>query len=319
LAIRVRLIVPLLLLGGLLALAASVVGCGSPSTATNATPTVPTAPLIATDALGQPIVIPASAPQRIVSLEPSNSELLGALDVAPRVIAVDYYTDYPAAMAAKPKVTDTNFTANVEQIVAMNADLVLDYGTFYKDADHQLAQAGIQVVALPTPTSLTATLTEMRLVGQLVHEYATADTLATSLQRRIDTVKQKVARAQAPKVYMEQDDSSPGKPYTFGGGSFGDELIRDAGGANIFGANTENGGYPQVSDEAIIAANPQVIILAEDGVTAQSVASRQGYATVAAVQSQRIYTIDQNLIARTGPRIVDGLEQLAKDLHPDLF
>lgn len=294
-------------------------GSGSPSAAANSTATAPSAPLITTDALGQPITIPAAAPQRIISLEPSNSEILAALEVDARVVAVDYYTDYPADMAAKPKVTNTSFTANVEQILTLKPDLVLDYGTFYQSADKQLSQAGIDVVALPTPTGLAATLTEMRLVGQLVHAYPIADALATSLQQRIDAVKQKVASAPSVSVYMEQDDSVPGKPYTFGAGSFADELIRDAGGTNVFGSNTENGGYPQVSDEAVIAANPQVIILVEDGVTPQSISSRTGYSSIAAVQKHQIYAIDQNLISRTGPRIVDGLEQIAKDLHPALF
>lgn len=299
----------------------ALAACGSsgPSAATKPSATVPSAPLIPTDALGQPITIPASAPQRIISLEPSNSEILAALNVDARVIAVDYYTDYPAALAAKPKVTDTSFTANVEQILTLKPDLVLDYGTFYQSADKQISQAGIDVVALPTPTALATTLTEIRLVGQLVHAYPTADALATSLQKRIDAVKQKVASATSVSVYMEQDDSVPGKPYTFGAGSFGDELIRDAGGTNVFGTNTENGGYPQVSDEAVIAANPQAIILVEDGVTPQLLSSRTGYSSIAAVQNHQIYAIDQNLISRTGPRIVDGLEQIAKDLHPTLF
>lgn len=118
---------------------------------------------------------------------------------------------------------------------------------------------------------------------------------------------------------MEQDYSTAGKPYTFGGGSYANEMIGDAGGTNIFASNTENGGYPQVSDETVIADNPQVVILDEDGITAQSVASRPGYSAIAAVQSHRIYTVDQNLFSRTGPRLVDGLEQLAKDIHPELF
>jgi iron complex transport system substrate-binding protein len=184
-----------------------------------------------------------------------------------------------------------------------------------------MTQAGITVVALPTP-DLEQTLTEIRLVGQLVHAYPAADTLATSLQRRIDAVKHKAAGAAAVTVYMEADYSTPGKPYTFGGGSFPDEMIRDAGGANVFGSDTEADGYPQVSDEAVIAANPQIIILTEDpsyGGNPQLVYSRPGWSAIAAVKSQKVYAIDGNLVGRTGPRIVDGLEQLAKDLHPDLF
>lgn len=315
---RLRLLGSIAVFVALLALAAC--GSGSASTAAHPTATTPSAPLIATDALGNPITIPTTTPQRIVSLEPSNSEILAALSVNSRVVAVDYYTDYPSGTWTQtPRVTDTTFTANVEQILTLRPDLVLDYGTFYQSADKQLAQAGVDVVALPVPAGLADTLTEIRLVGQLVHAYPAANTLVDSLQQRIEAVKTKVASATPVSVYMEQDDSVPGKPYTFGKGSFADELIRDAGGANVFGTNSENGGDPQVSDEAVIAANPQVILLAEEGVTPQSIGARTGYSTIAAVRNNKVYAIDENLISRTGPRIVDGLEQIAKDLHPTLF
>lgn len=312
----------ILMLCAPLVLAFAACGSGTTSSAANATAAVPAAPLIATDALGRTITIPAAPPQRIISLEPSNSEILAALNVASRVIGVDVYTDYPAEMAAKPRVTDNVGTVNVEQIVSLRPDLVLDYSTFHPDADRQLTQTGIEVVAMPAP-NLEQTLTEIRLVGQLVYAYRTADALASSLQQRIDTVKRKAAAAQPVTVYMEADYCcTTGRPYAFGGGSFGDGLIRAAGGTNIFAADTGNGGFPQVSDEAVIAANPQVIILTEDpryGGDPQTVANRPGWSAIAAVQHHRVYAIDTALIARTGPRIVDGLEQLARDLHPELF
>lgn len=315
---RQALIWLFVVLVALLALAA----CGSTGTSVSATATIPTAPLIATDALGQPIVIPASAPQRIISLAPSNSEILAALKVDAHVIGVDTYTDYPAAMAAKPKVTSDTGQVNVEQIISLTPDLVLDYSTFHPDADHQLAQAGIHVIAIPSP-DLDQTLIEIRLIGQLVHAYPTAAALASSLQVRIDTVKRKAPAAQPVTVYMEADDCCPsGNPYVFGGGSFGDEMIRDAGGTNLFGTNTHNGGYPQVSYEVVIAANPQVIILTEDpqyGGDPQTVPARPGWSSIDAVKNHRVYAIVTALISRPGPRIVDGLEQLAQDLHPELF
>ncbi len=294
----------------------ALVACGTASVSASTTPTVPSAPLIATDALGQPIAIPASAPQKIISLEPSNSEILAALGVASRVIGVDQYTDYPAEMAAKTKVT-SGFTANVEQILALKPDLVLDYSAFFKDADQKLAQASIQVVSLPTP-NLEQALTEIRLVGQLVHAYGAADTLASSLQKRIDAVKQKARGAPPVTVYAESDYSIAGNPYVDGGGSIPDEMIRDAGGTNIFGANTQGNGYPQVSDEAIIAANPQIILLG-DGLDPTKVGARPGWSSISAVKNGKVYAIDPNLISRPGPRIVDALELVAKDVHPDLF
>lgn len=297
--------------------AAALVACGSPSSAVKQ----PAQPLITKDANGTAITIPAQPPQRIVSLGPTDSEILAALGTSSRVVAVDYYTDYPADMAAKPKITNANGEANVEQIIGLTPDLVLSYGGETAATDKQLINAHITVYDLPAG-DLEQSLVEIRLIGQLVHADSAATTLVSSLQKRIDAVKAKVAGAPKVSVYMEADDSTAGKPYVFGGGSFGDELIRDAGGTNIFAANTGGGGYPQVSDEDIIKANPQVIILTEDpnyGGNPSAVYTRAGWSGIAAVQSKRVFAIGTDYTQRAGPRLVDGLEKLAAVLHPDLF
>jgi iron complex transport system substrate-binding protein len=141
------------------------------------------------------------------------------------------------------------------------------------------------------------------------------------MQQRINAVTQKVATAPKVTVYMEVGFSPP-PPYAFGGGSFGDDLIIVAGGTNIFAGDTANGGFPQVSEEDIIKDSPQVIILTEDpqyGGDPTQVAKRPGWSQIAAVQNHRVYAINPDLAERPGPRMVDALEQLAKDLHPDLF
>ncbi|HET8908709.1 MAG TPA: cobalamin-binding protein, partial [Ktedonobacterales bacterium] len=258
--------------------------------------------------------------QRIVSLTPGDSEMLAAVGVSARVIGVDAFTNYPADMAAKPKVTGSDGAPNVEQIVALNPDLVLSWGDFTKQADVALLQAHINVISLPV-ADLAGTLTEIRLVGQLTHTTATADTVVDALQRRIDAVKQKVASATPVTVYMEVGFSPP-PPYAVGGGSFENEVLQDAGGTNIFASRTENGGYPSVSVESIIAANPQVIILTEDpqyGGDPKQVYIRAGWSGIAAVKTHRVYNVNPDIVSRPGPRLVDALEQLAKLIHPELF
>jgi iron complex transport system substrate-binding protein len=302
---------------GLLVLAlALLAACGSSPTVTG-----PQHPIFARDADGTAISIPAQPPRHIVSLSPTDSEILGALGVNSRVIGVDTYTDYPADLAAKPKVSDANGYPNVEQIVALKPDLVLGYGGETSKQDQQLLQAHLDVISLPNAPDLATVLKDIQLVGQLVHADAAANQVVASMQRRIDAVKAKVAGAPAVSVYMEAGYTPP-PPYAYGGGSFGDELIATAGGTNVFHGDTANQGYPSVSAEAIIAANPQVIVLTEDpqyGGAPAKVPQRPGWSTIAAVQSGRIYTINPDLIQRPGPRLADGLEQLAKDLHPDRF
>lgn len=302
-------------LGSLLLGLSGLAACGTSSTVSG-----PEQPVIARDDDGVAIAIPPRAPQRIISLDPSNSDILGTLKVDDRVIGVDALTTYPTDLAAETKVTDAYGKPNVEQIIALKPDLVLTYGHFTTDADKQLRQAKIEVVAIPV-ADLTGTINDVRLVGQLVHAEATARAVADGLQRRIDAVTAKVKGLPPVTVYMEVGYTS-GQAYVFGGSTFGDEVLRDAGGANVFGTNTTNGGYPQVNDESVISANPQVIILTEDpqyGGDPAQVVKRPGWSAIAAVKGQQVYQVGSDFTEQQDPRLVDGLEQIAKLLHPDAF
>lgn len=306
---------PLFLLLLLLLLAA----CGQSSPTAPGTAQSPT-PTPALDAYGTPIAIPASAPQRIISLVPTTSDMLAALRLDSRVVAVDSYTVYPADLAKLPKIS-TFGKYNVEQIVALKPDLVLSYGQDTKQYDAQLKNLGVDVVDLPS-TNLTGILQEMLVIGRLAHVESTAAQVASQLQQQITQIKTAVAGTKAPTVLLELDYSNPASPYVYGGGSYADNLLADANGINIFHNNTSGGGFPQVTNEAIISANPQVIILTEEpayGVSVPQVYKRPGWNIIAAVQNHRIYQIGPSLIGHPGPRMVQWLQCLAQVLHPDKF
>src|SRR6266566_1902596 len=296
--------------------------CGqstSPATGTNPSPAATPTPAL--DVFGAPIVFPKTPPQRIVSLLPSTSEILGALHLEQRVVGIDYNTNYPATLTSKPKVSNANGIYNVEQIVALKPDLVLSYGGETKQYDTQLRQLGLNVVDFPL-SNLTQMLQQIKLVGRLTFTEDAANKLVQQLQRQIDQVKTAVAGTTAPSVLLEVDDSTPGKLYVFGGTSFGDELAQDASAHNIFHANSSNGGYPAVSDEAVISANPQYVILTEDpayGGDVNLVYKRPNWGNLAAVKSRRVYHINVDIIQRPGPRLVEGLQCLAQLIHPDKF
>src|SRR5438128_6457894 len=183
--------------------------CGqSSSQATGAKPT-PT-PTAALDFYGTPIVLPTSAPQRIVSLLPSTSEILGALHLQGRVVAVDYYTSYPSELASLPKVSDVNGKYNVEQIVALKPDLILSWGGETKQYDQQLKSLGLRVVDLPL-TNFSGVLQQNLLVGRLTFTESAAQSLVSQLQQQINQIKAAVAGTNAPKGLLEVDDSTPGK------------------------------------------------------------------------------------------------------------
>ncbi len=294
--------------------------CGQ-NTSPAAGPQPVATPTVARDAYGTPIVFPTTPPQRIISLLPNTSEILGALQLQGRVVAVDYYTTYPADLASLPKVSGSNGKYNIEQIVALKPDLVLSYGGETKEYDQQLENLGLHIVDLPL-SNLSQTLQEILLVGRLTSTENTARTVVNQLQQRIEQIKAAVAGTTAPKVLFEVDDSAPGKPYVFGGGSFGDELLQDANGVNIFHDNSSNGGYPQVTDEAIISANPQFVILTEDpafGGNPALVYKRPNWNGIAALALHQVYRINVNIIQHPSQRLVDGLRCLAQIIHPDKF
>jgi iron complex transport system substrate-binding protein len=158
--------------------------------------------------------------------------------------------------------------------------------------------------------------TVARLTG---HESKTAG-LVDSLKARVAAVDEKIRPlSYAPTVYYELDATEPTKPFTAGPGSFVDLLIARAGGINI-GAELQ-GQWAQISLEQLVVANPAIIILGDAayGETPEKVAQRSGWGTLTAVQTGQVFPFDDNLVSRPGPRLVDGLEALAKLLHPGVF
>ncbi|GHO46402.1 ABC transporter substrate-binding protein [Ktedonospora formicarum] len=304
----------------LVALCALLSACGGATATQNGTntPTATQAPAL--DYYGKPITMPKTAPQRIISLTASTSEILGALGLQSKVVGVDAFTSYPADLTKLPKVSSAN-GYDVERIIGLKPDLVLSSGGLTKEYDSKLKDLGANIVDLPT-VNFTQTFDQIQLVGRMTFTEEKANSLVTELKKERQDIKQKVAGTDSPKVLLEVDDSTPGKPYVFGGGSFGDELAQDASATNIFHSNTANEGYPQVTDESVISANPQFIILTEDpvyGGNPESVYKRTNWGTVEAIKAHKVYHINSNIMQRPGPRLVQGLRCLAQVVHPDKF
>lgn len=293
---------------------ATAAGSPAASPRAGATPRVSAYPLTVKDDAGRSVTIKAK-PQKLVSLAPSNTEILFALGLGDRVVGVDEISDYPEAAKAKPKVGGYSKT-NIEAVVAAGADLVLASGITSKDVLAALEGQG-QTVLVLNPTDLPGVLENLSLVGQVADANAEAAKLRGELQARIDAVGARLRGATSkPRVFFELD---PKSFYTVGPKSFIDDLITRAGGANI--AADAQTPYPQLSQEVIIAKDPQVIILSDEGqgVTPDSVKARPGWANISAVKDNRIIAVNPDLTNRPGPRVVDALEQLAKALHPELF
>ncbi len=276
-------------------------------------------PLPTTDADGVAIARPATTPHRIVTLTPTDTEIVAALGDESEIVGIDADSDYPADITSRPVVTDkSGFTVNDEKVIALKPDLILAFGGYFPQDDATFRRAGIDVVSLPVG-DLRQAMVDILLVGQLTGTQTQAQTLVAKMEECISTIKTAVASQKPPSVYYEEDYSTPPKPYTVSQGSFENDLIVDAGGVNIFATITTSHN-PQVNDEQVVAANPQVIFLTEPPqYLAQTPQKRPAYQGVSAVVNGRVYFLNPDVSSRPGPRIVMTLEQMARDLWPSLF
>ncbi len=149
---------------------------------------------------------------------------------------------------------------------------------------------------------------------------AEAANLNETIKTRYEAVTQKLATAaKKPKVFYEIDGTDPTKPWTAGPHSFIDTMLTLAGGQNVGAALKDP--FAQISSEELVAQNPDVILLGDAayGITVESLAQRAGWSAINAIKNKQVFTFDDNLISRPGPRLIDGLEQMAQMLHPELF
>ena len=272
-----------------------------------------------TDGLNRTVKL-SGTPQRIVSLAPSNTEILFAVGAGKQVVGRDSFSDYPSEAKSIKDVGGSMGKYDTEGIVALHPDLVLAGEINTAEQVNSLQQLGLMVYYLPNPTTLEGMFANLETVGQLTGHSSNAATLVKSLQARVTAVDAKIKPLNSsPSVYYELDATDPTKPYTAGPGTFVDLLIARAGGTNIGKSLTSQ--WAQISLEQVVVDNPAVIILGDSayGTTVDSVKQRSGWGGLAAVQNGQIYPFDDNLVSRPGPRLVDGLEALAKLLHPELF
>jgi iron complex transport system substrate-binding protein len=271
-----------------------------------------------TDGLGRTVTLPGPA-QKIVSMAPSNTEILFAIGAGPQVVGRDEFSDYPAEAKALPSIGGSMGQYSYEQVAALKPDLVLASGINTPEQVKALEDLGITVFYLGNPSTLEEMYANLELVAQLTGRETDAAALVESLKARVKAVDEKVAPlSYAPVVFYEIDASDPNKPYTTGPGTFIDLLIARAGGMNLPGLTDA---YPQVSLEQIVLADPAVILLGDAfyGTTPEIVAARPGWSEIAAVKENRVLPFDDNLVSRPGPRLVDGLEALAQAIHPELY
>jgi iron complex transport system substrate-binding protein len=319
-ASRFRFLVPLLLVLAACQPSASTSPTDSAGPTIVASPSTTaevTYPLTLTDDAGREVSLEAE-PSRIVSLAPSNTEIVCALDACDRLVGVTDFDDFPAEVAAVPDVV-IGAVVDLELVVASEPDLVLAAGNELTSSAviTELSDLGYPVIVL-YPGSLDAVLDNITLVGRAINATDGAGAVVADMEARIAAVEEAVAGAPSPRTFYEVG-LFEGAIYTAGENSFLAGLIVTAGGDPVLGDALTTA----IALEDLVATDPQLILLGDaaydPSITPESVAARPGWGEMTAVVNGDVLVVAADpVITRPGPRIVDGLEALAAAIHPDL-
>jgi iron complex transport system substrate-binding protein len=271
--------------------------------------------LTVVDQTGHAVTLPA-APRRIVSLVPGVTEILFAIGAQDAVVGVTDFCDYPPDARRKARVGDM-LAPNLETLVSLKPDLVVATRSGNREETFdQLKRLGLPVYLVDEPPSIAGVLRLVGGLGQLTGHRAAAAAIAAGLERRIAAVRERVAGRPHPRVLYVL---WPEPLIVPGRGSLVSELIVSAGGESVTADQAQ--GYPRMSLEAAVGRAPEVIILARHGAGTGPAAREQWQRleNLPAIRSGRLYAADGDLLHRYGPRVVDGLELLARLIHPEAF
>jgi len=306
-----------------LALALGACGGSSPSrSGTTASPPAspgPTAssspaafPVTITDDDGVPVTFDR-APQRIVTWAPSNTEILFALGIGPRVVGVSGpFDDYPPAAKSLPSVAgEGGVTPDVEKVVALHADLVLNGFEGGQDWKQRLRDVGVPVFSIYAST-LDDALHDILTVGRLAGVPQAGADLVRSMQAAIATATAPLQGL--PRVSCFFEAYYP-PLTTVGPHTFIFDVLRRAGCDPV--TASAKGDYPEWSVERLVQESPDDYLAASESASSVgAIRKRPGFDGIAAVRDGHVFLIDSDLITRPGPRVVDALAQIVRDLHP---
>lgn len=269
-------------------------------------------PIEVRDALGRSVVLPA-APQRLVTIFASNTELVASLGLADRIVGIEDFTRFPPEVLSRPKVGG-RLGFSVDAVVAQRPDLVIV--TPARQAAHQLVapmeRIGVPVLVLLS-RSVGEVLDNIRLVARATGVAERGDVLAASLQRRLDAVAHHVASRPAPRVVMVTGRVGNGMLLVARDDTYTGEAMLKAGGRF---ALTGRGAVPQVSPEAVLASDPDVLLFAGTRAALDELIRQPGWRDMRAVRAGRAITVSRSEFLIPGPRTIDGIESLAHILHP---
>lgn len=273
-------------------------------------------PMTVIDQLGRRIKL-EKRPERIVSLAPAHTETLFAIGAGDQVVGVTEYCNYPPEAKRCQQIGGfAGHEISIERIVALEPDVVFTVGKYHRKLMKQLEQFDIPSIALE-PASFEEIYKTIELAGYVTGHVLRAKEVVQSMKVRVKAVEAASAHSSRPTVlYVVQAQPL----MTVGKRSFISEVIRRAGGKNVF--DDIDADYPTVNPEAVVSRDPDIIVLPSHGTEygdLDRLKQRAGWQSLSAVENHRMYTVDGDLMVRTSPRIVAGLERLAAKMFPERF
>ena len=268
-------------------------------------------PITIVDGYGNEIEFNKPA-EKIISIAPSFTETIFALGAGERLVGVTSYCNYPEEAQEIDIIGDFE-GPNLERVIEKNPDVVVSL-SMAEDQKSKLEDAGIKVF-LRDPQSLDEVFESIKDLGYILGLPEEALTLTSNMASKKESIEKKVADFESKKVFYEVW-SEP--LMTAGPGSIINELILLSNGENI--AYDSQSLYPEYSLELLVDRNPEVYLTADDGFkTVEDIKNRSGYENIMAIKNNKIYMLHPDIVSRTGPRIIDGLEMVAQAIHPEAF
>lgn len=269
-------------------------------------------PLTIIDVTGTAVNIPQE-PQRIISIAPSNTEILFALGLEDKIVGITNYCNFPEETKNIEKIGET-FPLNLEKIVSLKPDLILAYAGQLNEIP-RLRELGLNTIVIE-PLSLKETLKSIQMVATVCGIPEKGNILVENLSQRIDQIKTEVSNLEItkkPKVFIGGIYETI---WTPGEGTLFNELISLAGGINMAAGFS---GWTKISPEFIVKEDPDIIIIpigamnpGDELKIKENISLRPGWSNLSAVKTQKIFIVNEDLFFRPGPRLVDGLERLYK-------
>jgi iron complex transport system substrate-binding protein len=277
-------------------------------------------PVTIKDALDQEVVI-EKKPERIISLLPSNTEIAFGLGLGKQIVGVSDFDNYPEEVKEKEKIGGMEF--NVEKIISLKPDLVLAHASNANNAKaglDQIRNAGIDVLVVNDANSFSKVYESIDMIGKATGKTKEATDMINEMKGKVEEIRKKAAEIKDDKKVKVFVEVSPAPDiFTTGKGTFLNEMLEII---NAENAAADQEGWVQITEEAIIQLNPDVIVTTYgfyEKNPVKKVLSRKGWENVSAIKNKRVYDVNSDTVSRPGPRLVEGLEELASVVYPEVF